>query len=682
MKTPLLSCGFLFLAAAAPHLWAQSLPASYVRTKQEVQSYVASQGDFTTVFTRETIKPAKNALADAHDMDEVDQDEGKAKWDTHAFFAPSFHDVNLSTHSSAFSSGNAATAPPYPENSRIFENDSTATFKDRLTIRSSTTIASVVLKITFHIEGMLEYVGTNDGGDASINFGIVLGDFGPPGYRLALGVGDGSKDVDEDMTFSIPGKIGPNGFVPQDTLITPPYLDFTAGLSAPASVPQYLGNFVKNEATVTFTGFQFEDGTGKAINPAKISVKSASGLNYNYFALVPPLEASPAQFHGSSTSALESLAGAFDALLHLGGGYTGPAGGSQLVAAKVAAAPAPSFTLTGKLAIGAGTFSYAGFIAADGSVTFKPGNVSTKVFSLPGGKTLELTLSLQDIDTAPKLVGQIKDPATGDTGTIAGDYSIYRVPKSARPNFPAVPDTLLGTYELALPPAPVASQTLTADKYPAGAGVATVTVGSAGTVKVKGTLADGTGLLCSGWLTAGDECYLYTRLPRKLGAIGGTLYFRDMPGESDVDSPSLHWTRPPAPGKAFYPDGWPGGVALTAVGSHYAPPAIRPAACVFTGLAATGQGGNLRAMLSGAGLATTLTHHLDLGADNRIAVLDPGADLLALKFARGAGTFTGSFKLTGQPKALKLHSVVLQKSTQAFGYFLTPTASGLLELAP
>lgn len=655
---------------------AQTRPPSYVETLLLLQNYVASQGDFVTEHDSEEFRAITGGNGDrssSYQSPLLSNTEQRLSASAVAF--QKF--LNVSLASESFVEGEGGTPPPFPENSRITDGNARSQLRDRLTIKSTTAMDSIVIKFKYHVTGTLK--NTAKGG-AALRFGMALGDYQAPGNLHELAFQQTDLAVDEMVTCSVPGKISPAGFVPSGTLITPPTVNLDISLAAGATVTTYTTEFSKCSGMASLVSIAFETGDGSPIKPSQISITSAGGLKYADFLPIAPLEAGPAQFHGPIEATVGLLRGGFDALVNLGRGYSTAQSLSDH--SQDAAPAAPFYTFSATLTLGAGGFKVGGSIASDGTVTFTPGNVATKLLKLPGGKQLELTLSLQDAATNPRLVGQVRDPQTGDIASITGGYLSYRALGKSRPAYPIVPDALAGVYTLALPPAPAGSQSIADTLYPAGAGVATLTVGSGGTVKVKGTLADGSPLSCSGALTNGNECYLFSRLYGGKGSLSGKLIFRNTAGQSDVDAADFLWTRPAAAGKPFYPAGWPDAVKLTAIGSHYTPPATKPPACVFTNLPTVGAGGNAHVTLTGGGLGSPLSHRLDIAPTNSIKVTDPAADLLSLSFIRGTGIIRGSFRFPGTGKATKVNSVVLEEGNQALGYFLTPSSAGSVGIQP
>src|SRR6185295_10516815 len=94
-------------------------------------------------------------------------------------------------------------------------------------------------------------------------------------------------------------------------------------------------------------------------------------------------------------------------------------------------------------------------------------------------------------------------------------------------------------------------------------GGAVVTVSSAGTARVVGTLADGTKFTASNALSKDNVLPFYALTDQKKGSVSGLITFRDTPGVSDADGAALNWFKPANPHSHTYPGGWAfGGVKV------------------------------------------------------------------------------------------------------------------------
>ncbi|MBC8041171.1 MAG: YHYH protein [Opitutaceae bacterium] len=259
---------------------------------------------------------------------------------------------------------------------------------------------------------------------------------------------------------------------------------------------------------------------------------------------------------------------------------------------------------------------------------------------------------------------------------------------------------LQGAYTLALGD-PV---NLGSAAAPAGDSYATATIGSTGTLVLKGKLADGTAI--TGSLAAGPDasyrCYLK---PYKTagGYVGGRLEPAervDQAGRYEVSGADFYWKKPASSKDKVYPAGF-GVITLSADLQKWIAP-VSPVS-LATQLGLDAGGGPLVLVMDGGGLSNdapntyTLPTTLNLSAGGLLSVTDatnPTAWTLLVNTADGS--FTGSFKLVdgAVTRTITHQGVLLQlpapesATVIARGYYLvTPilktgvTLSGAIEIA-
>ena len=326
-----------------------------------------------------------------------------------------------------------------------------------------------------------------------------------------------------------------------------------------------------------------------------------------------------------------ALAGLFDGAI---GGPEGLRGLSGSVLLKVGTSGA----FSGKARIGSRTVNVRGAFDATGHAALTVALTDGTVFTF----TLQLAL-----DGPPVLSGTV-----GDGSSTVG-LSMERVPFSK-----ANPAPQTGSYTLLLP-AP-------ATTAPGGQGWAVLTMNYLGGVRCIAQLGDGAAFSCGSYLHADATLALYARLYGKTGGgIAGTLLFRAQPGTGDCDG-TLDWWKPPQTTAVPYRGGF--AVTLPVLGARYAAGAWSAA--------------NAGIVLTGGALPAPLAHALAFSPTGGTAVLDAGADALALTLAPSSGLLSGSFRhpLTGL--AVKLRGVIFAPLTRGAGVFTAAATAGSFEIAP
>ncbi len=330
---------------------------------------------------------------------------------------------------------------------------------------------------------------------------------------------------------------------------------------------------------------------------------------------------------------------------------------------------------TGQLQLGPSVYKFKGTVLTTGQVRF--GKAGTPTLTLPRKGQSPLVLTLRD-DTSggtDKLTGTIKDGAN-DFATLEADRALYTAKANPVAPFMNLPAGLAGKYTAVFSGATPLSGT---PAVPTGSGVATLTVGANGVVKIAGTLQEGTKFSYANALSKTNMLPLYLATNGKKGSVSGPVAFRDMPGVSDLDGLALLWFKPSNPAAKSYSGGWLAGVNTDAIGSKFSAPAGQ---AILPGLSVADADGNVRFDLSDGGLANALTIPLIFGTDNKISVAGTNTNKVSAKAAIGNGSITGKFTPPGTTKPLKFQTVILQKQSAAHGFFLGPTSAGVASLVP
>jgi len=235
-----------------------------------------------------------------------------------------------------------------------------------------------------------------------------------------------------------------------------------------------------------------------------------------------------------------------------------------------------------------------------------------------------------------------------------------------------------GIYTAILQARTPAQQGLAATSFPQGDGWATMTVQPTGAVSVSGRLADGQTFTYSAFLSKDNVLPLYLTPYSGTGTVIGSLNFRDVPAQSDVDCAGVQWFKPANSRDNSYRAGWPGGIQVDLLGSKF----VAPNLIAKTPLGndpVTSPTVNGVFMLSDGGIVTPLSNNLSIGTVSRATSLNApaggtAASSLVVSLSSN-GNFTGSFKHPTWKTTPTFGGVVVQKTKTAGGYFLTRRSS-------
>lgn len=248
----------------------------------------------------------------------------------------------------------------------------------------------------------------------------------------------------------------------------------------------------------------------------------------------------------------------------------------------------------------------------------------------------------------------------------------------ARAGFDAknpAPPGLTGSFTLLLP-----SQPGWGDNEPGGDGWATVTVSSAGVVKVAGKLGDGTAFTESALLSSAGRFSLYADLYSKAavrGSIGGAMTFREVGDVSDFDG-TIKWTKSADARDAVYPSGFQ--LEVKAIGSRLVP--------VVAGQRLLGNltdaEPNASLSLIGSRLPMTSGGKIErvISWQKSNALQHYGPETLKGSVNPKTGLLSGSYKDPASGLALSFQGVAFQKQQLAAGLFGLGSGSGSLRILP
>ncbi len=228
-------------------------------------------------------------------------------------------------------------------------------------------------------------------------------------------------------------------------------------------------------------------------------------------------------YNGNATngSTYTPVAASYDGLFSEAGGAEVGRSGAVTVTTTAAS------SYSGKLQIGASSFSFSGTLDATGAGT----NAITRKGSSPLGLALKVNLDDESIIT-----GTVASP---------GVWSANLLGYSAASKTTSLP--FIGSYTMIIP------GTTGNPQIPAGDGYATATISTGGKAKLAGSLADGTKLSQSAVVAANGQWPLYVSLYGGQGQILGWLLVTNS-GPENVGG-DVNWIKPAGTAK-FYPGGF------------------------------------------------------------------------------------------------------------------------------
>jgi len=202
---------------------------------------------------------------------------------------------------------------------------------------------------------------------------------------------------------------------------------------------------------------------------------------------------------------------------------------------------------------------------------------------------------------------------------------------------------------------------------PGGFGCATFSINPAGLITMAGNFADGTAMSQSVSVSKDGRWPFYAAYAPPPtgngGAVVGWLTFSNQP--ASALGGTLRWFRPAGMSPAVYQSGFTN-LAVPMTGSAY-DPRDKP----LLGLT------NGQVTLAGGNLPFAITNRVTLSSNGTITVFPPNTNKLALAINKTAGGISGSFANPSNPKqTVKINGVLLQKQTNAVGYFLGASQSG------
>lgn len=201
---------------------------------------------------------------------------------------------------------------------------------------------------------------------------------------------------------------------------------------------------------------------------------------------------------------------------------------------------------------------------------------------------------------------------------------------------------------------------------PAGDGYGTVTLSTAGAIKFAGVLPDGTKVVQKATLSGDGHWPLYVPLYKTNGLLVSWINFSRQP-TTDF-SGLFNWFNQAHPSKYFA-----GGFTneATALGSRFTKPDATNQLLYLTNATVGFTNGNLAADFANS-----------VVIDPKGKVVNQDANTLTFGISSGNGLFTGSATPPAGGTPIKFKGAILQKGTNASGFFLGTNASGRVYLGP
>ena len=319
--------------------------------------------------------------------------------------------------------------------------------------------------------------------------------------------------------------------------------------------------------------------------------------------------------------------------------------------------------ITGTLTVAGTKFSLKGVLDSLGVARFGK--------ALTTDLTIKRKAPLPALDVAFQLFpnDEAIEGSVSVNSTALADLFGARVVFNAKTN--PVPAEILGKYTVLFESIGAPNHSLNANQYPQGAGFGRLSLAPSGTATMTGKLADGTAFSYSNAISRFKELPIYVPLYKSGGALFSSIEFNGGDASSDVDTTDTLWFRPANPKAKTYVNGWPDGIELDCLGSHFA---VQKGVAILPGL---DQNGDIEFSL-GAGNLTTDPTNLNamVSPKNKVTFVSPPADLKPKVTISTSGLFSGSFVHPVSHKSTPIQGVIYQKEGFAEGYFIGPTESG------
>jgi hypothetical protein len=291
----------------------------------------------------------------------------------------------------------------------------------------------------------------------------------------------------------------------------------------------------------------------------------------------------------------------------------------------------PKGRFSASLQIGGTRYPMSGRLARNGS--------TQKTIARPRASKLAVGLQLAMHNGSDQIAGTVSDGTW--TAELAGDRAVF--------NSRTKPAPQAGRYTMVLP------GTGGSTAEPGGESYATLTVDTAGRIRLVSSLADGTKVSQAASVSKHGHWPFYVPLYRGQGSVSSWLSFADM-AQQDLGG-EVAWIKPATPAAKYYPSGFTN--QTSASGSRYSPPTGGNRVLNLTAA---------ELLLQSDNLAQGIISPVMVTAGNR--AINLSTNRLSLVFSLGTGSFRGSVADPASSKSISFSGVVLQKENAGRGFFL------------
>lgn len=213
--------------------------------------------------------------------------------------------------------------------------------------------------------------------------------------------------------------------------------------------------------------------------------------------------------------------------------------------------------------------------------------------------------------------------------------------------------------------------------YPPGTGIGSLILGSDGSAKIAGTLADNTTFTASTTLSSKHTVPLFASLYTNQGHIAGNINVVGPTGPGyDAFGVNLYWARPAQPKAQWYPLGWTKSLFIDLVGAKYVVPLATANQSVIPNLGpvdATNTVGNATLTFMDGLLTSPQTFPVNITTKNAVTPLPLKTKNFTLKLTPTTGEISGTFLHTDTKKpAFKATTIQKPGDYQGtYGFFMS-----------
>jgi hypothetical protein len=295
------------------------------------------------------------------------------------------------------------------------------------------------------------------------------------------------------------------------------------------------------------------------------------------------------------------------------------------------------------------------------SATFDAQGSARVTIRRPDGTPLTFTLQLDLSISGASLSGAVT------IGDATFPVALRRLPAGGESRF-------AGRFTFHLS---AADDSSSAAPIPLGDGYGLLTIGSNGSARVAGSLADGTPFACGSFVSGAGEIPLCVSLYTRRGSLAGELQIEGTNAER-LDA-VMRWSRPARPGARFYPAGFD--IAVNATGARYVAPGTNREQMVASINAVAATTADL--VFSNGNLEQQILQPALLAETSRVILAAPlVAPRLAIKVNAASGRFRGEFVHPVTRAETVFRGVLIQPDRAGFGFFLGANESGFAGLLP